>query len=474
MSEVIDRRKIYIDGAWADSDGAGHIDVTNPATEQVVGRVADSTSSDVDRAVEAATAAFPKWAALSGAERGGYLKAIHENLAARMPELVALTTSELGMPAAQVARIQIGMPVANVAAYAELASSYNFDAEEIGNSLVVHEPIGVVGANTPWNYPLHQVVLKVAAALAAGCTVVLKPAAEVPLISFAFADAVHAAGLPAGVFNIVSGRGSVIGEAMTAHPDVNLISFTGSTAVGGHIASEAGKQIKPVSLELGGKSACIVLDDANLQEAITGTVTRCMLNTGQTCIALTRLLVPHDLLPQATAIAVAVSEHFTHGDPLEEASKMDPLVSAAQRKAVEEYIQVGIDEGATLALDGRITAPGTGHYVGATVFTDVTENMRIAQEEIFGPVLSIIGYSDEDEAVRIANNSEYGLSGAVWSGSDERAMSVARRVRTGQIQINDGAFNLQAPFGGYKKSGIGREAGRHGLEEFLEIKAIQR
>lgn len=474
MGNAANRNQIYINGAWTDSESTELIEVFNPSTEALLGTIVSGTAGDVDRAVEAAAAAFPAWSALSGAERGAYLKKAQELLQARLPELSQLVSEDLGSPDWMSQRVQIGLPMTNLGIFADLAANFSFDDEEVGNSLIVREPVGVVGAITPWNYPLHQIVLKVGGALAAGCTTVVKASVEAPMIAFALADIFDEIGLPAGVFNLVSGRGSVIGEAISSHPDVDMVSFTGSNGAGKRVAIVAAETVKKVALELGGKSAMIILDDADFQTAVTDAVAKCMGNTGQTCSALTRLLVPNDRLQEATAIAKAVAEHFTIGAPTEEGIRMGPLVNGAQRKIVEDYIQKGVDEGATLVLDGRDNDRTTGHFVGATVFTNVGENMTIAQEEIFGPVLSIIGYTDEDDAVRIANNSDFGLSGGVWSGDKDRAVAVARRIRTGQVSINDGAFNPAAPFGGYKQSGIGREGGVLGLEDFLEVKAIQR
>lgn len=471
---VLDRTSIYVDGSWTASDGTGVIDVVNPATEQVIARVADGTANDVDRAVAAARRAFPAWSTLSGAQRGGYLQRAHELLMERIQDLGALVAQDMGMPLALAMPVQVGMPAANLAAFAELARTYRFDGAEIGNSLVVREPIGVVAGITPWNYPLHQVVLKVGAALAAGCTVVLKPTEVAPLISCALADVFHEIGLPAGVFNLLSGTGPVVGEALAGHPEVDMVSFTGSTRAGKRVAVVAAATVKKVALELGGKSANIILDDADLNAAVANGVFKCFLNSGQTCTALTRMLVPRDKLAEATEIAVSIARGFVPGDPFDAASRLGPLVNAAQLQRVRGFIDQGVAEGAELALDGRETGLARGYFVGPTVFSAVGEDMVIAREEIFGPVLSIMGYTDEDDAVRIANDSEYGLAGGVWAADPERATAVARHLRTGQVEVNGGAFNTNAPFGGYKQSGIGREGGVLGLEEFLEVKAIQR
>ncbi len=378
------------------------------------------------------------------------------------------------MPIGFAKPVQIGMPLANLNAFAELARTYDFDAHEVGNSLIVREPAGVVGAITPWNFPLHQVVLKVGGALAAGCTVVLKPTEVAPLITYALADIFDEIGLPAGVFNLVSGYGPVVGEAIAGHPEVDMVSFTGSTRAGKRVAIVAADTIKKVSLELGGKSANVILDDADLEKAVTDGVAKCFINSGQTCSALTRMLVPAEKVDEAAAIAAAVAAHFPVGDPTQPTSVLGPLVNANQLGRVRGYIEKGVSEGATAVVDGRETGLASGYFVGPTVFANVTEDMTIAREEIFGPVLSIMGYKDEADAVRIANGTEYGLAGGVWSGDPDRADRVARQLRAGQVEVNGGAFNTNAPFGGYKQSGVGREAGTFGLEEFLEIKAIQR
>lgn len=471
---VLDRTLVYIDGAWSPSAGDQVIDVVNPATEQVIAQVAQGTAADVDRAVASAKAALPGWSALSPAERADHLQRVHEALTAQNDDLGQLISDDMGMPLAFAKMIQVGLPTFNFGHFAELARTFPFDGEEVGNSLIVREPVGVVGCITPWNYPLHQVALKVAAALAAGCTVVVKPSEVAPLSAYALAEVMHTVGLPAGVFNLVSGYGPEVGEAMVVHPDVDMISFTGSTAAGKRIASLAGGLIKRVALELGGKSANIILDDADLTRAVSDGVGKCYLNSGQTCSALTRMLVPRDRLAEAEQIAAATAAGYIVGDPQDASTVLGPLVSARQLERVREYIATGLAEGARLVVGGAEPVQDTGFYVRATVFSDVTPEMTIAREEIFGPVLVLIPYDDEEDAIRIANDTAYGLAGGVWSGDPERALRVARRLRTGQVEVNGGAFNPAAPFGGYKQSGIGREGGSHGLEEFLETKAIQR
>lgn len=474
MTDILDRSKIYVDGSWIESTGSGRIEVLNPATEEVIATVAEGTAEDVDAAATAARKAFPAWSALSGAERADYLSKAAGVIAERIDDLAALVSRDMGMPIGFAKPVQLGMPLANLNAFAELARTYDFDAHEVGNSLIVREPVGVVGAITPWNFPLHQVVLKVGGALAAGCTVVLKPTEVAPLITYALADIFDEIGLPAGVFNLVSGYGPVVGEAIAGHPEVDMVSFTGSTRAGKRVAVVAADTIKKVSLELGGKSANVILDDADLEKAVADGVAKCFINSGQTCSALTRMLVPAARVDEAATIAAAVAAHFQVGDPTQPTSGLGPLVNANQFERVRGYIDKGIAEGATAVVDGRETGLATGYFVGPTIFSHVTEDMTIAREEIFGPVLAIMGYEDEADAVRIANGTQYGLAGGVWSGDAERANRVARQLRAGQVEVNGGAFNTNAPFGGYKQSGVGREAGTFGLEEFLEVKAIQR
>ncbi|MCT2139250.1 aldehyde dehydrogenase family protein [Aeromicrobium sp. PE09-221] len=474
MNLFKDRSRIHVGGQWIDSTADSRIDVLDPATSESIGMVADGTAEDVDRAVRAARAAFADWSQTTGPERAAYLRKAHELLRQRMADLGHVVSRDLGMPIDWAQLVQIGLPAANLANFADLAEQYDFDGETVGNSLVVREPVGVVGAITPWNYPLHQVVLKVGAAIAAGCTVVLKPSEVVPLISYELIDIFDEIGLPDGVVNLVSGVGPVVGEAIASHPDVDMVSFTGSNVAGKRVAALAATTVKKVGLELGGKSAAVVLPDADTETAATQVVNNCMLNSGQTCSALTRMLVPQDRIDEYAAVAARVAGELTIGDPQRPGIVLGPLVSARQRERVARYIETGIEEAATLTLDGRAHDQAVGNFIGPTIFSDVTPQMTIAKEEIFGPVLSVMAYRDVDEAIDIANGTDFGLSGGVWSADEERALAVARRLRTGQVQVNSGGFNTLAPFGGYKQSGTGREAGRLGLEEFLEVKAIQR
>jgi len=466
--------KFYVGGAWTAPTGNETIDVINGTTEAVMGRIPAGGAEDGAKAVEAARAAFDSWSNTSKEERIGYLKKIQEGLVARADEIAVAITGEVGMPLKLSKMIQAGNPAFHFGQAVELLESESFE-EEIGNSKVVKEPVGVVVCITPWNYPLNQITAKVAPALAAGCTVALKPSEVAPISAFILAEVVEAVGLPAGVFNMVTGYGPVVGEAMVTHPDTDMISFTGSTRAGRRISELASQSIKRVSLELGGKSAAIVLDDADLTKAVKGVVGNCYLNSGQTCAAHTRMLVPESKYEEAKALAAEAAAKFTPGDPMEEGTRLGPLVSEAQWNRVEDYIQKGIDEGAELVTGGPGKPEGleTGYFVKPTVLGKVAPDATIAQEEIFGPVLAIQTYKDEDDAVAIANNSIYGLSGGVWSADEARALKVAKRIRTGSIDINGGRFNPAAPFGGMKQSGKGREWGKYGLEEFLEIKSIQ-
>ncbi|MCC5810417.1 MAG: aldehyde dehydrogenase family protein [Ectothiorhodospiraceae bacterium] len=465
--------RIYIDGQWHAVDGP-RLEVHDSATGQVMASIPGAGAAEVDQAVKAARRAFASWSRTPVQERKAYLAAMLEQLKNRSGEIAETVSREVGMPIKLSGMIQAGMPQVTTGNYVKLLDEFPF-TEEVGNSVIQHAPVGVVGAITPWNYPLHQIMLKVAPALAAGCTVVLKPSEIAPLTAFILAEICEAIELPPGVVNVVSGVGQDVGEALINHPQVNMISFTGSTRTGHRIAHAAAEDFKRLALEMGGKSASIILSDADLEAAVKGTINNCYLNSGQTCTALTRMLVPAELHDQACEIAAAVAAKFAPGNPLEETTRLGPLASSMQRDKVREYIRIGQEEGAKLVAGGAEAPEGLdqGYFVKATVFGNVDPASRIGQEEIFGPVLSIMSYRDEDDAVEIANGTPYGLSGAVWSDDRDRALDVAGRMRTGQVFVNNGKFNPWAPFGGFGHSGLGREAGKFGLEEFLEPRAIQ-
>jgi acyl-CoA reductase-like NAD-dependent aldehyde dehydrogenase len=475
MDTLMDTRdKLYIDGSWVPSAGTSTIDVVNATTEEVMGRVPEGTPADVEKAVAAAKAAFPSWASTSVDDRVKYVHQLSEALQARTEEIATIITGEVGTPFMISQIAQAGLPAMMAGSYVQIAQEFPWE-EQIGNSTVVREPIGVVGCITPWNYPLHQVVAKIAPALTAGCTIVLKPSEVAPLTAFVLADIFDDIGLPKGVFNLVTGTGPVVGEALVTNPDVDMISFTGSTRAGKRVMELASQQVKKVALELGGKSPFIALEDAPADEAVKAGLSSCYLNGGQTCIAWTRMLVPESRKDEFVAAAKAEAESFQPGDPMEMTTKLGPMISEAQRERVRGYIQKGVEEGATLVTGGADAPDGldTGYFVRPTVFADVSNDMTIAQEEIFGPVLSIITYQDEDDAVRIANDTLYGLHAGVYGGDKEHAKEVGRRVEAGQVDINGQGFNPLAPFGGYKQSGIGREYGKYGLEEFLQVKSLQ-
>jgi aldehyde dehydrogenase (NAD+) len=464
----------YIDGQWVPADGRAPIPVIDPATEEQVASVPAGAEEDIDRAVVAARAAFEGWASRTPADRAALLSAAADALEARTEEIAALISSEMGTPLSFSKAVQVGNPVRVLRSYAEILSAYSFE-EQIANSLVVKEPIGVVGAITPWNYPLHQVVAKVAAALAAGCTVVLKPSEVAPLSAFALAEVFDQVGLPAGVFNLVTGLGPVVGEAISAHPDIDMVSFTGSTQAGKRVMSVAAGTVKKVSLELGGKSAFVVLDDADLGKAVKIGLANCFINGGQTCTAWTRMLVPAGQYDEALSLIKDAAAKYPVGAPTDEGTRIGPLANANQYKKVIGYIEQAVADGASVVVGGTDKPEGLerGYYVKPTVLAGVRPGSTVEQEEVFGPVLAVIPYDTEDEAVAIANGTPYGLSGGVFAGDQDRAVAVARRMRTGMVDVNGGRFNPLAPFGGYKQSGNGRELGEYGLEEFLEVKSLQ-
>lgn len=468
-----DYARLFIDGSWQVPSGQGMAEVIDPATETVAGRVPLGDEQDVNRAVAAARQAFAAWSSTPSSVRAGYIKALVTQLQARGEEMASVITAELGMPVQWCRSVQVDGPIAGLEQYSELAGLMD-EVREVGNSLVYREAVGVCAFINPWNYPLHQLIGKLAPALAAGCTVVVKPSQETPLHAFLLAEMIEAIGLPAGVFNLVSGPGSKVGEALARHPQVDMVSFTGSTGAGVRVAQAAAPTVKRVCLELGGKSPLLITADADLDAAVRYGVQDVMINSGQTCTALTRMLLPASRYDEAVAIAMDEVSKLVMGDPQDPQSFLGPMCSAAQRRTVQDYIRIGQEEGARL-LCGGDTAPGfeRGFYVQPTLFADVDNHMRIAQEEIFGPVLCLIRYDDEAQAIALANNSPFGLSSAVWAADRQRALPLARQLRAGQCFLNGAAFNYQAPFGGYKQSGNGREWGEEGLAEFVEIKAVQ-
>ncbi len=469
------RKELYIDGAWIAPQGDGTIEVVNPTTEQVIGSVPAGSSDDVNLAVAAAKRAFPEWANSSVETRMAALNDLSLALKELTEELAQTITAEVGTPIGYSRMAMVGTPRVVARSYAKMLESYEWE-HEIRNSVIVKEPVGVCAFITPWNFPLHQIVGKVAPALAAGCTMVLKPSKEAPLNAFLLADILHDIGLPPGVFNLVSGHGSEVGEFLSGHPDVDMVSFTGSTGAGIRVSQAAAPTVKRVTLELGGKSANVILDDADVIRAAKSSIGACYQNSGQTCSALTRLIIPVAQKEEILEVVKQRVEGYTPGNPLDENTRCGPMVSSKQQASVHNYIQSAIDEGATLIAGGTEMPDGieTGFFVRPTAFADVTPDMTIWKEEVFGPVLTITTYQSEEEALSLANDSIYGLSGGVWSGDAERAMEFAKGMRTGQVSINGGPFNVSAPFGGYKQSGNGRELGLEGLDEFLEIKAIQR
>lgn len=464
--------KFYINGQWVEPIGGETVDVINPATEEAIGSISLGTHADVDAAVAAAQDAFETFSQTSIEYRVELLNKITEIIGARSEELATAITSEMGAPSGLAKAAQAGTGLFHFVTTASVLSNFQFE-EEQGTNLIVKEPVGVVGMITPWNWPINQIACKVAPALAAGCTMVLKPSEVAPINAIIFAEIMDEAGVPAGVFNLLNGDGPTVGAYLSQHPGVDMMSFTGSTRAGIEVAKNAAPTVKRVAQELGGKSANIILDDANLEEAVGRDAFGMCMNSGQSCNAGTRMLVPHSQMETAKTIAKASMEAVNVGDPTSDGTTIGPVVSKAQWEKIQGLIQAGIDEGAELVCGGLGRPDGidVGYYVKPTLFANVTNDMTIAQEEIFGPVLVLIGYADDEDAIKIANDTVYGLAGYI-SGSHERAVNVARQIRTGNMHVNGAGPDFNAPFGGYKQSGNGREWGPYGLEEFLEVKAI--
>ena len=470
---MIDRQEFYIDGEWIAPLGAKTMPVVNPATEEAMYDVALGSEADVDKAVAAARAAFGAFATTSRKERVALLERVIEVYTSRIKDIGAAISDEMGAPLPFAERSQAGAGLAQLRTVLQALKTYRFE-ERLGAAMILREPIGVVGMITPWNWPINQIACKVAPALAAGCAMVLKPSEYTPTSALIFAEILHRAGVPKGVFNLVNGLGPDVGAAMSAHPGLDMISFTGSTRAGIDVARCAAPTVKRVCQELGGKSANIILEDADFQKAVSGGAAHCFQNAGQSCNAPTRMLVPHGRLDEAASIATSIAGKTNTGNPRAAETMIGPVVNRAQWVKIQGLIKSGIDEGATLVAGGpgRPAGINKGFYVRPTVFANVTNDMTIAREEIFGPVLSIIGYEDEDDVVRIANDTPYGLAGYISSGDVERARRIARRIRAGTVNVNGASLDMAAPFGGYKQSGNGREWGRFGLDEFLEVKAV--
>jgi aldehyde dehydrogenase (NAD+) len=465
--------QFYIDGQWVDPVQPNPLDVINPATEQACGQISMGSVQDVDKAVAAANRAADSYAQTSVDDRIELLQSILKVFARRHDDVATAIMEEMGAPWALAKHAQAASGPQHISATIDVLKSYKFE-ENHGTTRILKEPIGPCALITPWNWPINQIAVKVAPALAAGCTMVLKPSEIAPFDAMIFAEILHEAGVPAGVFNLVNGDGPTVGSALSGHPDITMVSFTGSTRAGIAVAQNAAPGVKRVAQELGGKSANILLDDADFNKAVRSGAGMCFSNTGQSCNAPTRMLVPQDRLEEAAAIAAAKADSTIVGDPQGEGTHIGPVISELQWDKIQGLIQKGIDEGATLVAGGTGRPEGldTGFYVKPTVFSDVNNDMTIAREEVFGPVLAIIPYSDEDEAVRIANDTPYGLSGYVTSADLGRARAIASRLRTGMVHINNASLDSMAPFGGYKHSGNGREWGEHGLEEFLEVKSV--
>jgi aldehyde dehydrogenase (NAD+) len=470
---MVQHSKFYIDGAWQEAASRKSLPVINPANEEPLYEIALGSKADVDKAVAAARRAFDAFSLTTREERAELLAKIIDVYKKRMKDVGAAISNEMGAPLAFAEKFQAGAGLGHLMTTLDVLKSYAFE-EKLGSAMLVREPIGVIGMITPWNWPLNQIACKVAPALAAGCTMVLKPSEYTPTSALIFAEILHEAGVPKGVFNLINGLGPEVGAAMSEHPDIDMMSFTGSTRAGIDVVRRAAPTVKRVSQELGGKSPNVILEDADLAKAVTGGTAHCFNNSGQSCNAPTRMLVPMARMAEAAAIAKTVADKTKVGDPRAADTNLGPVVNRIQWDKIQGLIKKGIDEGAKVEAGGLGLPDGLnkGFYVRPTVFSHVTNDMTIAREEIFGPVLSIIGYKDEEEAVRIANDTPYGLAGYVSSGDTERARRVARRIRAGNVNLNGVPNERAAPFGGYKQSGNGREWGRFGLEEYLEVKAV--
>ena len=472
-ARTLSRDGLYIGGDWRSPSGTAGIEVHEAATEEVLAVVAAADAADVDAAVAAARAAFPAWSATPVEDRARLLRLLADGLDARADELATVMAREVGTPIAAASRVQVGLGVAVFRSMADVVEQLPRE-ERIGSSLVLRVPAGVVGAITPWNYPLYQLAAKVGPALAAGCTCVVKPSSVAPLAAFGVADVAHELGFPPGVLNVVTGRGAEAGEVLVRHPEVDLVSLTGSTEAGARVAALAAPGIKRLTLELGGKSAFVLCPDADLEPALDAAVRTAFVNNGQTCSATTRLLVPPELLPEVEDRLAATVGAMIVGDPLDPATQIGPVASAAQYRSIQAHLDGAADQGTVLVGGpGRVPGLDRGWFVRPTVVSRLDNRAPLAREEIFGPVLAVIPVDDVDDAVRVANDSDYGLSGAVWAGAVDGAVAVARRLRTGQVSVNGGRFNVLAPFGGFKKSGIGRELGPHGLAEYSELVSLQ-
>ncbi|MGB6104664.1 MAG: aldehyde dehydrogenase family protein [Pusillimonas sp.] len=466
--KVYDRH--YIGGQWVVAASGAYFDVHDSSTEEIMARVPRGTADEASEAVHAARAAFGKWSALPVEERCRYLDMIVDGLSKRQNEMAITISREVGTPIRIAAPVQVGGPIYHWKSAAKIARSFQWETK-VAHSTVYREPIGVVGCITPWNFPLNQITLKVAPALAAGCTVVLKPSEVAPINALILAEVIDEAGLPPGVFNLVNGSGPEVGEILASHPEVDMVSFTGSTRAGKRVAALAAHTVKRVALELGGKSSSIVLPDADLPSAVKGTLSACMLNNGQTCSAHTRMLVHESQFDAVADLVNKAAARLTVGPSLEESTRVGPLASLSQRDRVMGHIKSALEGGAEPIVMGS-KAFERGYFVEPSIFRVTPEN-TIANEEVFGPVLAVLTYKDEDEAVELANATHYGLAGGVWGSDVSHATAVARQLRTGQVDINGAPFNMKAPFGGYKQSGLGREIGIYGFEEFLEYKSVQ-